>query len=143
MTDVTRPNSSPPTVSTVNLDVLDRVGNQMERMLRIVGEQAEKGIGSFLQIVGGVFLLLGLLVRIVAAMSDRWPFPVRFTLGDYALTLGAGLVILIGGGGVKLYEFQVALANYRATIGFTRDREKAATDRTDTVLETVKAPLRA
>jgi hypothetical protein len=58
----------------------------MERMLKLVGEQAEHGVGRFLQVVGGVFLLLGLVVRIAAAMSDKLPWPVRYTSVDYALT---------------------------------------------------------
>lgn len=130
--------TNPP--STLSLDAADRVGSQIERMLKVVGDQADKGVARFLQVVGGAFLLIGLLVRILAAMSDKWPFPIRFTLGDYALTLGTGLVILIGGGGVKLYEFQTALANYRATVEYTRERERSVTKAVNATAKGAKAP---
>jgi hypothetical protein len=126
--------------STLSLDAVDRVGSQMERVLKLVGDQADKGVARFLQVVGGVFLLVGLIVRIVAAMSDKWPFPIRFTLGDYALTLGTGLLILIAGGGVKLYEFQVAMANYRATVNFGREREREAIKSVEAAIKGAKPP---
>ncbi len=131
--------TNPP--STLSLDAVDRVGSQIERMLKVVGDQADKGVARFLQVVGGAFLLIGLLVRVVAAMSDKWPFPIRFTLGDYALTLGTGLVILIGGGGVKLYEFQTALANYRATVEYTRERERNVDKSIKAAARDTKAPI--
>jgi hypothetical protein len=72
MANETDPKPAVPVTGT-SLDVMDKVGGQVERMLKLVGEQAEHGVGRFLQVVGGVFLLLGLVVRIAAAMSDKLP----------------------------------------------------------------------
>jgi hypothetical protein len=114
--------------------LVELLSTQMSQTMAAVGKQADKGTVIFLYALGGTFLSFGLLFRVLSAITL---LPVRFMMGDYALTLGVGLVLLIAGAGVKLYEFRIAMENYRSAIKFTREREIAAMTRTDDVVEPV------
>lgn len=81
----------------------------------------------------------GCLLSFADVEIGGWAPTFSFSTQDYALTLGAGLLLVAGGGGVGVYKYTVGMANYRVATKFAREYEVQAAQRTDKIESPIHA----
>jgi hypothetical protein len=108
---------------------LDTLNGTFSGMLKIARDELKDGSGTALQGFGLAIILLSFLARVLSSVNQ----PIlAFAINDYLISLGLGLLLVVGGTALKIYETQVALQQTNSVLQIAVGREQAAADRADT-----------
>ncbi len=94
------------------------ITTEMTSLMKVIGDQTEKGSPRFLQVIGATFLFFSFGTKVFVTIFPSL-HPENFSSLDFLACVAVGLILIASGAAIKVYEYKnaISLARDRLNLG--------------------------